>query len=63
MIVLYFLADLTIFEFNFILNLLSTIILVGENFSKPLILQFKIGSSLLSVLLEIKIASFLYLNR
>ena len=35
MIVLYFLADLTIFEFNFILNFLSTIILVGENFSKP----------------------------
>ena len=42
---------------------LSKIILLGEKLDNPSILQFNLGLSEFKVLLEIKIESFLYLNK
>ena len=54
---------LKIYELVFVCKKLSNIILIGENFFNPFSLQSNLGLSLLSVLYEIKMESFLYLKK
>ena len=61
-IVLFLFLSVITGDFLLIFKFLSIINLLGENFSKPLILQDNLELSALAVLDEIKIESKLYLN-